>query len=92
MKVGLIFKLEGPSKVISWLAACRFSMEGYGTTVNLNSLPTKFQQQGFLIEHAAEDSFVFTTAHFTHAAGMLCLFTIAFSIVAGIVLRNVKGK
>lgn len=61
---GLIFKLEGASEIISWIAACRFSMEGYGTTANLNSLEMKLQQQGLQIEHEAEDFFEFTASHF----------------------------
>ena len=31
---GLIFKLEGVTKIISWFATCRWSMEGYGTTAD----------------------------------------------------------
>ena len=40
---GLIFKLSGITEVISWFAVCRWSMEGYGTTANLNELPLKAQ-------------------------------------------------
>ena len=61
---GLIFKLEGVSKTISWIATCRFSMEGYGITANLNSLPTKLQQQGIMIEHEVESYFEFSKTHF----------------------------
>ena len=40
---GLIFKLSGITEIISWFAVCRWSMEGYGTTANLNELPLKAQ-------------------------------------------------
>ena len=87
---GLIFKLEGASKTISWIATCRFSMEGYGTTANLNSLPTKLQQQGIMIEHEVESYFEFTKAHFCFAVMMLVLFIVIFALLAKIVLINIK--
>ena len=89
---GLIFTLEGTSEIISWIAACRFSMEAYGTTANLNDLPTNLQQQGFMIEREAEDFFTFTPEHFAFALGMLCLFVLVFSVLAGIVLRGIKKE
>jgi len=89
---GLIFTLEGTSELISWIAACRFSMEAYGTTANLNDLPTRLQQEGFPIEREVEDFFTFTGEHFAFALGMLCLFVLVFSILAGIVLRGIKKE
>ena len=65
-------------------------MEGFGTTANLNSLPTRLQQQGFAIERIEEDFFAFTGAHFGFALGMLCLFVLVFSVMSGVVLRGVK--
>lgn len=87
---GLIFKLEGATKVISWIAACRFSMEGYGTTANLNSLDLKLQQQGMPLQHVAEDFFDYTGAHFWFAVLMLAAFVVVFSLLAALILRNIK--
>jgi ABC-type multidrug transport system ATPase subunit/pSer/pThr/pTyr-binding forkhead associated (FHA) protein len=88
---GMIFVLDGPSKMISWLAVCRFSMEAYGTTANLNSLSTGLQLQGFMqFGHSAEDFYTFSTAHFAFALGLLCAFVVAFLAVAGLVLRGIK--
>jgi len=89
---GLIFKLEGSAKIISWIAACRFSMEGYGTTANLNDLPQKLQQQGFMIEREAESYFTYTASHFAFALIMLCVFVVVFCVIAGIVLRNIRKE
>ena len=89
---GLIFTLEGASKIISWIAVCRFSMEAYGTTANLNSLEMRLQQQGFQIEHLAEEYFTFSRRHFAFALVVLCIFTFVFSVVAGIVLQNIKKE
>jgi ABC-type transport system involved in multi-copper enzyme maturation permease subunit len=87
---GLIFDLEGATELISWIAVCRFSMEGYGTTANLNSLPTSIQQEGFPIERIPEAFFEFTASNFGFALGMLLLFIVVFSVAAGFVLRNIK--
>ena len=89
---GLIFDLSGVTKAISWLAVCRFSMEGYGTTTNLNDLELRLQQQGFQIEHIADDFFTFSRRHFAFAILMLAVFVIIFSIVAGIILRSIKKE
>jgi ABC-type transport system involved in multi-copper enzyme maturation permease subunit len=89
---GLIFKLDGVSKIISWFAICRWSMEGYGTTANLNELPLELQQQGLAIIHEAEDFFEFTTSHILSSWGLLIGFTVAFLIISRIVLQNVQKE
>ncbi|MBE5954084.1 MAG: ATP-binding cassette domain-containing protein [Lachnospiraceae bacterium] len=87
---GLIFKLEDASEAISYFAVCRWSMEGYGTTANLNDLDLKMQEQGFMIDHEVEDFFEFTSGHMLEAWGILILFIFIFSVSAGIVLRSIK--
>ncbi|MCD8337750.1 MAG: hypothetical protein LUD18_10885 [Lachnospiraceae bacterium] len=59
---GLIFKLDGATKLISRFAICRWSMEGYGTTSNLNELQLQLQQQGVMITHEVEAFYDFTLA------------------------------
>lgn len=88
---GLIFKLDGATELISWLAVCRWSMEGYGTTANLNQLQLKLQQQDVMIPHEAESFFDFTTVHMIEAWAILLAFVIIFLILARIVLTTI-GK
>ena len=88
---GLIFKLDGATELISWLAVCRFSMEGYGTTANLNELPLKLQQEGVMIPHEAEDFFEYTTGHLLSSWGILLAFTVIFLLLARMVLGKI-GK
>ena len=88
---GLIFKLEGASELISYLAVCRWSMEGYGTTANLNSLQLKLQMEGVPIEHEADAFFEYTAAHIRNAWMILLLFVVVFLILARIVLSSI-GK
>ena len=88
---GLIFELSGATKIISWFAVCRWSMEGYGTTANLNDLPLRLQQEGIMIDHDAEAFFDFTVWHFLASCGILILYTVAFLALARMVLSKV-GK
>ncbi|MBE6758619.1 MAG: ATP-binding cassette domain-containing protein [Ruminococcaceae bacterium] len=88
---GLIFELSGATKIISWIAVCRWSMEGLGTTANLNSLPLQLQQQGIMIPHDAEDFFEFTASHMLASWGILIGFSVLFLVLARIVLSGV-GK
>ena len=88
---GLIFKLDGATEIISWFAVCRWSMEGYGTTANLNDLPQKLQLQGFPIPREAESFFDFTVPHIFQAWSILVLFTFVFLVLAGIILSRI-GK
>ena len=88
---GLIFKLSGATEIISWIAVCRWSMEGYGTTANLNSLPLRLQQEGVMIPHEAESFFDFTASHILTSWGILILYTVVFLVLARLVLAKV-GK
>ena len=88
---GLIFKLSGVTETISWLAVCRWSMEGYGTTANLNELPLKLQQEGVQIPHETESFFEFTSSHLLTSWCILVVYTIVFLIFARIVLSKI-GK
>lgn len=89
---GLIFKLSGATEIISWIAICRWSMEGYGTTANLNALPLRLQQQGIQIPHEAEAFFDFTFSHLISAWGILVGFAVLFLFLARMVLKKVKQE
>ena len=87
---GLIFKLSGITETISWFAVCRWSMEGYGTTANLNDLPLKLQQEGIRVPHESESFFDFTLSHLLGSWGILIIFTVVFLILARLVLSKIK--
>jgi len=88
---GLIFKLDGVTEGISWFAVCRWSMEGYGTTANLNALETSLQREGFPVPHEAEAFYDFSVGHLLGDWAILILFTAAFLIVSRLILSNI-GK
>ena len=89
---GLIFKLDGATEYTSWAAICRWSMEGYGTTANLNDLPMKLQQEGINIPHEAEKFFEFTKDHMAMSWWILAGFVVLFIILARIVLNSISSK
>lgn len=88
---GLIFKLSGATEIISWFAVCRWSMEGYGTTANLNELPLRLQQEGIMIPHEAESFYEYSSVHLLTSWGILILYTVVFLILTRIVLSKI-GK
>ena len=88
---GLIFKLSGMTEVISWIALCRWSMEGYGTTANLNDLPLRLQQEGIMIPHEPEAFFEYTVEHLLTSWGILVFFTVGFLVLARVALSKI-GK
>lgn len=87
---GLLFTLSGATEMISYLATCRWSMEGLGTTSDLNGLELKLQQQGLPIEHKAEEFFEYTAGHLAHAWLILAGFAAGFLILACLLLRRLK--
>ena len=88
---GMMFSLSGATKIISWFATCRWSMEAYGTTANLNDLQLSLQQKGLPLQHLAEDCFEYTTSHIMFNWGILVLMVVGYLIIARIVLSSV-GK
>lgn len=89
---GLLFELKGVTKIISWFAICRWSMEGYGSTADLNSLSKAVTMNGkdVEIEHKAEMFFDFTKTHMLKTWMILLLFVIAFGIMSCIALRSIR--
>ena len=88
---GMMFSLAGATKIISWFATCRWSMEAYGTTANLNDLQLSLQQKGLPLQHLPEDCFEFTSEHILMNWGLLILMVVVYLIIARLVLSSV-GK
>lgn len=95
---GQIFKLDGITEAISWFVTCRFSMEGYGTLADLNSLELRVQQElgrefgnvEQFIPHEAEQYFEYEAGHFLFAILMLLVFVAAFTVLARAALRRIR--
>jgi energy-coupling factor transporter ATP-binding protein EcfA2 len=88
---GLIFHLEGISNVISYLVVCRWSMEGFGTTANLNVLDT-ITREGLRVPNEYEAFYDFSVFHLMSRWVILFIFVILFSFLAGLILRNINKE
>lgn len=86
---GLMFRLSGATEMISWITVCRWSMEGYGTTSNLNELPLQLQQQGINVIHVAESFFEFISSHLLTSWVILIIYTVIFLGLARVVLSRI---
>ena len=87
---GLLFTLSGATEMISLLATCRWSMEGLGTTADLNALEMKLQQKGIQIPHDAEAFFEYTADHMTSVWLILAGSAVCFLVLACLALRKLK--
>lgn len=85
---GILFKLEGFGKYISYATTSRWTVEALGSIVNLNDLPLKMQADYPMITHEAESFFEATKDHAVHCWGILAGMTVLFLIVSIISLRQ----
>ena len=89
---GMLFKLEGISDFISNFVLCRWTVEGLGTSANLNELTHLVQTINPMIEVEAESYFTFTVEHMHHIIGIIILMTFVLLIGSYIVLRKNVNK
>lgn len=88
---GMLFKLDGIVAFLSYFILCRWSVEGLGTSVNLNELTHAIQK---IVPHAvieAEDYFTFTSSHMLQVISIILIMTIILMLASYIVLKkNIK--
>lgn len=89
---GMLFKLEGISDFISNFILCRWTVEGLGTSTNLNALTHMAQTINPMIEIEPEKYFTFTVEHMQHIIGVIILMTIVLLIGCYVVLRKNVDK
>lgn len=87
---GILFKLSGSTELLSWLTICRWSMEGYGTSANLNAMSLAMQQSGYPVVHEAEEFFEYTVPHLLRAWGMLLGYMAVFLGLSRISLFRIR--
>lgn len=91
---GMLFKLEGVADFISNFVLCRWTVEGLGTSVNLNSLTHIFEtkERQLIFEAEAEKYFDFTSEHMIHVILVILLMTFVLLIASLLVLRKNVDK
>ncbi len=89
---GMLFKLEGAADFISNFILCRWTVEGLGTSANLNALTHMVQTINPMLEVEAEEYFTFTIEHMQHIIGIILLMTFVLLVGSYIVLRKNVDK
>ena len=88
---GILFKLEGAGKSISYVTISKWSVAALGSIVNLNDLELKMQSVVPTLEHEFEEIYKHTQVHLFQNWGVLALMTVIFLILSGVLLINIKN-
>ena len=89
---GMLFKLDGFKEVISNFVLCRWSVEAFGTSTDLNNLPNSFQNMMPGATREIENYFEFTSEHFGFDVSIILLMTFILLLGCYIILRKQLGK
>lgn len=89
---GMLFKLEGITEFISNFILCRWSVEGLGTSANLNELTHIIQTINPMAEVEPENYFTFTSEHMIHVILVVSLMTFVLMILSYLALRRNVNK
>ncbi len=89
---GVIFQLEGLTETVSWLAVCRWAMEGLGSIANLNALPPPGLPKGAPFEPVVNDFYEYTAAHLTRTWLILLAFIVGFLLLARLALNRIRRQ
>ena len=89
---GMLFELDGITDFISNFILCRWTVEGLGTSVNLNDLTHIIQTINPLAEVEPENYFTFTEGHMIQVIGILLLMTVVLMLASYFVLRKNINK
>lgn len=87
---GILFKLEGSGRMISFCTISRWSVESLGSIAKLNRLDLEMQTNFPMLEHEAEEFFKASQGHLLQTWGILLLMTVFLMTVSLVMLRNVS--
>jgi ABC-type multidrug transport system ATPase subunit/ABC-type multidrug transport system permease subunit len=82
---GLIFELKGAAEPLSWLTISRWSMDAYGSIVNMNRLPAFSAAFGSTTPEARYDH---TVTHLLSTWGILALYGLICMIITAVLLKR----
>lgn len=89
---GILFELTGFSEDISKIILCRWTVEGFGTSVNLNETIHPIQEFNPLAEVDPESFFTFTSEHMIQVIFIISAMTICLMIASYFMLRKNVDK
>lgn len=89
---GMLFELEGTTEIISNVVLCRWTVEGLGTTTNLNDLTHLSQEINPMITIEPEEYFEYTVEHMQYVI-LIILIMISIELLGSyIILRKNINK
>ena len=88
---GLTFDLHGMTDIISWFTVCRWGMEGFGSSADLNRMSYRltFQGQEFL-EKNIKDMFEATGEHLLMVWGILLGYVVICTVLTGLAMNRIR--
>ena len=87
---GLIFKLEGLTDKISWFTVCRWGMEGFGSTSDLNAMTRKISVNGMeQFTTDVKDMFEPTSEHLWKVWAILAGFVLVCTLLTRIAMKRI---
>ena len=89
---GIFFKLDGILEFLSNFILCRWTVEGLGTSANLNALTHLAQTINPFIQMEPESYFLFTTGHMHQIVGVILLTIIVMLIGCYVALKRNMNK
>lgn len=79
---GLAFELSGAVEKISAIVTCRWAVEAYGTSADLNTLLEASYAETPMLTFEPDPFFEFTSAHMLTAWGVLLISVAVFYILS----------
>ena len=91
-KFGMLFELEGTTEIISNVVLCRWTVEGLGTTTNLNDLTHLSQEINPMITIEPEEYFEYTVEHMQYVIFIILIMISIELLGSYIILRKNINK
>lgn len=88
---GILFKLEGAGKIVSYATISKWSVAGLGSVADLNAMELRMQSVVPALEHEFEEIYEHTGGNLTRNWLVLATMTLLFLILAVVALVNIKN-
>ncbi len=87
---GILFNMDGISRILSYSMLSRWGMEALGSISDLNSIPLKINEQFSMIPHEAEEMFTYSDQHLIVSWLVLAAFAVGFILLGNLVLHRIS--
>lgn len=85
---GVLFGLNGTTKMLSYCMLSKWGMEALGSISNLNDLPLQIQLTVPAVSHSAEDMYLYTSEHLYEVWAVFLIFILGFVSLGNLLLHR----